>query len=569
MAVLDFLTANIRYSQAKSLVRDIERKEKRKLRVLDAGGADGSFYKWLRKRGHKVYTLDLKNSDVVANLEYSLPFKDKSFDLVVSLAVVEHLNNWNEALEEFKRVAEYVILTSPTPLAKPVLDFLAKLNLVNREHIRDHKHYLTKSDFEKHGYKTFSFLFGFNRAAYYGFDIDRGFSPWFYLVLVLILVIFMPKLPPDDLLRHLSAYRYGFDYRKMFLYSYCPSFDFYLPFDYVAGMVHRLLGNQYAFIPFQVLDVVLFGTGIILLTRDKAPKSLQTLILAFSFYALADRLLLGRPAVITEGIFLIAFALRERRELLHFFMGVLMSVSYYLFFIYLIPLAFFRRAYILAMAFGFAFWTAVGGKGYYGLLYHIATAKSHRLISVAEGVTIYSALLSSAALSLIPVLYYCKKDLKTFLTGLYFTLSNQIRYVDTIVPLWSSLGKYYGKDIDWKVLVPSLLFLISPFTIVPKVNYVAFDKPVKVAFSDMPPMYRSVYFSKANIQVVPSMELGWVREDVQEFLKDLWKGKFDCSKARKYGFDYIVENTLNLNKIPACLRLERTKGEYRVWKVIK
>jgi len=116
------------------------------------------------------------------------------------------------------------------------------------------------------------------------------------------------------------------------------------------------------------------------------------------------------------------------------------------------------------------------------------------------------------------------------------------------------------------VSVPVLLFLISPYSVFSMPTAVGFDRPVRVAYSDMPEMYRGVYFSKAPIRVVPSMEVGWMRKDVQEFLKELHAGKLDCQELRKFKFDYVVENTLR-GSTPYCLELERVEGNYRVWKV--
>ncbi len=169
MAILDPLTKYFRYRKVLPLLYKIEKKYKRPLKILDAGGADGDFHLILKKRNHIVYILDnqsKENVDYVVDLEKKLPFKDKEFDLVVSLAVIEHLYNWEGCLEEFKRVSENIILTTPTRLGKPILEFFALLNLVNKEHIKDHKYYLTKEDFLIKGYSYKTFLFGLNSLAW-------------------------------------------------------------------------------------------------------------------------------------------------------------------------------------------------------------------------------------------------------------------------------------------------------------------------------------------------------------------------------------------------------------------
>ena len=167
MAVLDFLTRKIRYSKVLPLVEEVEKMYKRPLKVLDAGGAAGDFHKILRERGHQVLVCDIDSSaDVTVNLEKPLPFNDREFDLAVSLAVIEHLNNWEQFLKELKRVSRNVIITTPTPLGKPVLELLAFFNLVNKEHIRDHKIYLGKDSILGAGYCYSKFLFGLNSVGW-------------------------------------------------------------------------------------------------------------------------------------------------------------------------------------------------------------------------------------------------------------------------------------------------------------------------------------------------------------------------------------------------------------------
>jgi len=79
-----------------------------------------------------------------------IPFPDGSFDVVTMLAVLEHLSNPEVVLGEIDRVLKAdgrLLLTVPSRLAKPILEFLAfQLHLVSTEEIADHKKYYTKGD---------------------------------------------------------------------------------------------------------------------------------------------------------------------------------------------------------------------------------------------------------------------------------------------------------------------------------------------------------------------------------------------------------------------------------------
>lgn len=68
------------------------------------------------------------------------------------LAILEHLNYPLEMLKQIARVLKpngILLLTVPSHLAKPVLEFLAfRLKIVSEAEIRDHKAYYNKKDLQ-------------------------------------------------------------------------------------------------------------------------------------------------------------------------------------------------------------------------------------------------------------------------------------------------------------------------------------------------------------------------------------------------------------------------------------
>ena len=113
---------------------------------------------------------------VEGNLNEPLPYPDNSFDLVFSMAVLEHLDNHELALTEAFRILKKdgtLLLTTPSPLSRPILEFLAyKLKVIDEHEIRDHKNYFSKKDLEEkfketgfRNIKAKTFQFGFNNLA--------------------------------------------------------------------------------------------------------------------------------------------------------------------------------------------------------------------------------------------------------------------------------------------------------------------------------------------------------------------------------------------------------------------
>ena len=86
-------------------------------KILDVGANKGYLRKFLRK-DIKYTSLD-KNppADVILDLEKNkLPFKNNSFNCVLCLDVLEHLDNPHEVFDELCRVTRsYVIIALPNP----------------------------------------------------------------------------------------------------------------------------------------------------------------------------------------------------------------------------------------------------------------------------------------------------------------------------------------------------------------------------------------------------------------------------------------------------------------------
>jgi ubiquinone/menaquinone biosynthesis C-methylase UbiE len=80
--------------------------------VLDVGCRDKYMAKWV---AGKYVGIDVSGlPDVVADLEYRLPFRDASFDMVMALDVLEHLDRLHQAFAEICRLSRrYVIICLP------------------------------------------------------------------------------------------------------------------------------------------------------------------------------------------------------------------------------------------------------------------------------------------------------------------------------------------------------------------------------------------------------------------------------------------------------------------------
>lgn len=99
------------------------------LKVLDVGAGEGFFTLMLKQAGHEVEACDVRPDAFavdapfhIANLNESIPLPSESFDCVVSIEVIEHIENHPTFVSELFRVARKggtVIITTPNILNIP------------------------------------------------------------------------------------------------------------------------------------------------------------------------------------------------------------------------------------------------------------------------------------------------------------------------------------------------------------------------------------------------------------------------------------------------------------------
>jgi len=151
-------------------------------RLLDLGcGFDGKFLKSMRNYisvrvgvDKKVECTSFDNLLFIkSSFDDLASIEQRDFDCLTLLAVIEHLDNPEELITHisfFIKPEGILIVTTPTPHARPVLNFLSfKLGIVSREEIGDHKRYFGKRDFtvllERCGFEVIKceyFQLGFN-----------------------------------------------------------------------------------------------------------------------------------------------------------------------------------------------------------------------------------------------------------------------------------------------------------------------------------------------------------------------------------------------------------------------
>ncbi|MDD2914282.1 MAG: class I SAM-dependent methyltransferase [Gallionella sp.] len=159
-AILESLLRQMRISKVLPSIRQYP-----SCRMLDIGcGWEAKLLKTVEPHIAQGVGIDFKAPEIQSGkiktqkvmLDGKLPFANESFDVVTMLAVLEHLTQPVKIAHEIERILSpggCLVVTVPSKIAKPILEFLAyKLRVVSEAEIRDHKAYYNRRDL--------AFLFG-------------------------------------------------------------------------------------------------------------------------------------------------------------------------------------------------------------------------------------------------------------------------------------------------------------------------------------------------------------------------------------------------------------------------
>ncbi|MEM4216221.1 MAG: class I SAM-dependent methyltransferase [Candidatus Anstonellales archaeon] len=173
--IIDHFLAHLRFSE---VIKNIPKNAT----VLDLGCGDGKLLFRIKDHIYRGVGIDLKAPNrkigkirlIKVDIEKKIPVKDNSFDVVLAIALIEHLKRPSPIFNKIYRILKKngkLILTTPTPRSRFLLEFMAfKLGLIAKEEIRGHTHYWNRSELvqflKKKGFRKIAhsyFQFGFNQ----------------------------------------------------------------------------------------------------------------------------------------------------------------------------------------------------------------------------------------------------------------------------------------------------------------------------------------------------------------------------------------------------------------------
>lgn len=155
-SLLDKIIAWVRINKVKRLVPE-------KASMLDLGcGYNGELLGQLQgyiaKGAGRDLSVNPKNEALTeGRVDSTLPYANKSFDIVTALAIIEHVEYPETMLSESYRVLKTggkIVITTPSLFGKLPLELMAILRIISKEEIEDHKRYYTVKSLKKELFKA-------------------------------------------------------------------------------------------------------------------------------------------------------------------------------------------------------------------------------------------------------------------------------------------------------------------------------------------------------------------------------------------------------------------------------
>lgn len=423
----------------------------------------------------------------------------------------------------------------------------------------------------------------------------RRLKSWFAFpyVLAAVVALVSQNTPPDDLLRHLMAWRTGLDYRAQYPWSDLPAANLWLGFDWLVGQLQTTVGLPADVLLSGIPVVALLLSGVVMYGafQRAAPKASPEAMLLFGMLALltcAPRMVLGRPEAFVSLMGASAWLCTSRNHVRLWVAGFIAMIPFYwLGWAYapmalVLPLSL-RSRLVLAAGLGalhLAFWQVYTGD-YLGLMLWLRGTLGVVAVENYELSYLFldlPGLLFALLLSWTLALNAGKRErvvamLPLAALVLWFALPNQVRYGAsiTMVALPWLLAKYQAiervRRWQGKALVYPALLVVAALAWT-GVKGVAGSQPgptfalpanAKV-LSEQP--YSNVFYGETGIAVDPSFALGATFPKWKNIL-DIKNRKLDCARFRAAGFTHLVEHSLV--EIPPCVELAAVQGEWRLW----
>lgn len=422
---------------------------------------------------------------------------------------------------------------------------------------------------------------------------NRRLVLWYFLPVVAALcyISIGDSTPPDDLLRHITAWQVGLDYRAQYPWSNIPKANLWLGFDYTLGALQRAGVSKQTLLVWipglslALQSIVLFGILLRVLPARRLHAELFLLAGALGLLVLTPRSMLGRPEMFLLIFGASAWLSRTRVHAAAWVAGYMMLIPFYWlgwvyapFALLLAPAIPLFARFGIGAALGllhFAFWQTYTGD-YLGLLIWLKATMS--VLTSENGEMVYGlsfwgfwALMGAMGLALSTLnKRRAIAALPVLMLLAWFSLPNQLRYMAALSFIalpWVYRNFALSAHVT-KIRIPSMVVLLAlamsaAVAVKETEKQPTFDLgPTARVYSDAP--FATVFYGQPGIAVEPSFAMGATKPE--------WRGlrsgnELSCDLLVRGGFTHVVENSIH--KPLECADLASVQGPWRLWIIKK
>lgn len=419
-------------------------------------------------------------------------------------------------------------------------------------------------------------------------------APLWLLGSLFLAVLSAPGSPPDDLLRHVVSYAWGYSHTAMYPYTSLPDYNMYPAFDWAAGLLVQAVGGV---LGVKLLVAAVYLCGILVIwdalgywkgALQLSPVHLTGVTLLVLLSGASNRLWLGRPEawVLCWAIFATTAGKSSLRLGLAAALGCAVSPGYWLaplFYPVLLasrlPLKKAAGLVALLLCVHVGFWAWWSGGDVWHWPAHLSEWRNNRLFPVLETDSIFLALLQPASValfllvaqgaqksnalnrSLLGLACYCALNLVRFLPAALVCLYGQV--LNGVDRLQLSVKAALAVSVCLYLL---LLNQLSTGVQLASIPLFQLPQGAVVLTSFSSGVYSLPFANPGRIQVIPGIELGASPRALQTMSQGLESFSLRCEDLTAYKITHVVENRAR-GTPPTCLRLIRTEGTWRLWEV--
>lgn len=420
-------------------------------------------------------------------------------------------------------------------------------------------------------------------------------------------------VPPDDLLREMTANLHHYDYRNLYWGSpRLMAGDTSYWWSRITDWLPSVLPLNLAYLPVQY--TLLLGWVIVLplvvrkalilsgtrLTTVERWALIVTIVSVFCWFQIGfvTRITQARPENLGALIGTAAFLVEGTWSAVIWMMAMLLFLPmYWLSFAY-IPAALLARIRfrhrllllgILSAAF-LAVWVSGVQGNWLSWFIGLHTAINHRVMMVGEDDKMldYLTIPQAWAAILLTVLLVRKDGKKLHPSFLWvcvlivwFSFPNMIRYLDDLLPLAAiatALAIRDFKENQLKSFFPLILF--GSFFVISQSMHVKHlpnlhipgAKPGQRVITNYSPAEYFAMYENPELKFTPACEIGYTKRVLQRMSLGLSENqKTSCDQLWKHHIQWVVGANMDWtpNKLGHCLRLVRSTDKgYEIWKVI-